>query len=90
MCEECEEFPVQYVAYFNKPGGKLWRPAQKVAPRSWAIDIVPSEPAAIPAREFICVGVSAASAPAAPPSIAETAPVDHRTATADASPSRIV
>ena len=29
MCDECEEFPAQYVAYFNKAGGKLWRPAQK-------------------------------------------------------------
>ena len=31
MCEECEEFPPQYVAHFNKAGGKYWRPAQKVA-----------------------------------------------------------
>ena len=22
MCEECEEFPPQFVAYFNKAGGK--------------------------------------------------------------------
>jgi hypothetical protein len=44
MCEECEEFPVQYVAYFNKAGGKLWRPAQKVATTPWAIDICPVEP----------------------------------------------
>jgi hypothetical protein len=44
MCDECEEFPAQYVAYFNKAGGKLWRPAQKAAPAPWAIDIRPVEP----------------------------------------------
>jgi len=44
MCEECEEFPAQYVAYFNKAGGKLWRPAQKAALTPWAIDIRPVEP----------------------------------------------
>jgi hypothetical protein len=44
MCDECEEFPVQYVAYFNKAGGKLWRPAQKAATAPWAIDIRPVEP----------------------------------------------
>jgi hypothetical protein len=43
MCDECEEFPTQYVAYFNKAGGKLWRPAQKVATTPWAIDIRPAE-----------------------------------------------
>src|SRR5215468_1464405 len=43
MCDECEEFPAQYVAYFNKAGGKLWRPAQKAA-TPWAIDIRPVEP----------------------------------------------
>jgi len=61
MCDECEEFPAQYVAYFNKAGGKLWRPAQKAATRPWAIDIRPHEPAAVPVpvevrevRQFIC------------------------------------
>jgi hypothetical protein len=44
MCDECEEFPAQYVAYFNKAGGKLWRPAQKVATTPWAIDIRPAVP----------------------------------------------
>ncbi len=44
MCDECEEFPAQYVAYFNKAGGKLWRPAQKAATMPWAIDIRPVEP----------------------------------------------
>ena len=31
MCEECGETPVQFVAYFNKPGGKHWRPPQRGA-----------------------------------------------------------
>jgi hypothetical protein len=31
MCEECGEAPVQFVAYFNKPGGKHWRPPQRAA-----------------------------------------------------------
>jgi hypothetical protein len=48
MCDECEEFPVQYVAYFNKAGGKLWRPAQKVATTPWAIDIRPVVPPPYP------------------------------------------
>ncbi len=43
MCDECEEFPVQYVAYFNKAGGKLWRPANKAVTAPWAIDIRPAE-----------------------------------------------
>ena len=65
MCDECEEFPAQYVAYFNKAGGKLWRPAQKVATTPWAIDIRPAEPSPYPsplagegrareARHFSC------------------------------------
>jgi hypothetical protein len=48
MCDECEEFPVQYVAYFNKAGGKLWRPAGKAATTPWAIDIRPVEPPPYP------------------------------------------
>ena len=39
MCDECEEFPAQYVAYFNKSGSKLWRPAWKAATTPWAIDV---------------------------------------------------
>jgi hypothetical protein len=34
MCEECGETPVQFVAYFNKPGGKHWRPPQLAATSS--------------------------------------------------------
>jgi hypothetical protein len=48
MCDECEEFPAQYVAYFNKAGGKLWRPAQKAATAPWAIDIRPVNPPPYP------------------------------------------
>ncbi len=48
MCDECEEFPAQYVPYFNKAGGKLWRPAQKAATTPWAIDIRPVEPPLYP------------------------------------------
>jgi len=60
MCDECEEFPAQYVVYFNKAGGKLWRPAQKAA-TAWAIDIRPQEAASRSApvairevRQFSC------------------------------------
>ena len=51
MCDECEEFPAQYVAYFNKAGGKLWRPAGKAATTPWAIDIRPVEPVPVAIRE---------------------------------------
>ena len=54
MCEECEEFPPQYVAHFNKAGGKYWRPAQKVAANSWAIDVRPVAPVAVTTRPFVC------------------------------------
>lgn len=48
MCDECEEFPALYLAYFNKAGGKLWRPAQKAATTPWAIDISGIEPPPYP------------------------------------------
>jgi hypothetical protein len=54
MCEECEEFPPQFVAHFNKAGSKYWRPAQKVAANSWAIDIRPVAPVAVTTRPFVC------------------------------------
>jgi len=57
MCDECEEFPAQYVAYFNKAGGKFWRPAHKAATTPWAIDIRAPEPVAVEVREvrqFTC------------------------------------
>ena len=67
MCDECEEFPAQYVAYFNKAGGKLWRPAQKAATQPWAIDIRPVEPVPVMLREvrqFTCDDPTAARTPA--------------------------
>ena len=71
MCDECEEFPAQYVAYFNKAGGKLWRPAQKAATQPWAIDIRPQESGSAPVaveirevRQFVCDDPVAARAPA--------------------------
>jgi hypothetical protein len=59
MCDECEEFPARYIAYFNKAGGKLWRPARKAAARPWAIDIRPEESVPVPVvldevRLFTC------------------------------------
>ena len=75
MCEECDEFPALYVAYFNKPGGKLWRPARReAAPSAPAQGPLPgSQPAAAASRGFACVGVPVVwasaqtpSAPAAP------------------------
>jgi hypothetical protein len=68
MCDECEEFPAQYVAYFNKAGGKLWRPARKAATAPWAIDIRPQESVPVVLREvrqFTCDDPSAPGAPAA-------------------------
>jgi hypothetical protein len=72
MCDECEEFPAQYVAYFNKAGGKLWRPAQKVA-TPWAIDIRHARSVPVPVvvrevRHFTCdeAVVPSQPTPAAP------------------------
>jgi hypothetical protein len=53
MCEECGEAAVQFVAYFNKPGGKLWRPPHRAATTP-VIDALPprfscDDPAAAPA-----------------------------------------
>jgi hypothetical protein len=61
MCEECEELPPRYVAYFNKAGGKVWRPARKVAADSWASDLRAVAPVAVTTRPFVC------DAPAQPP-----------------------
>jgi hypothetical protein len=65
MCDECEEFPAQWVAYFNKVGGKLWRPAQQAETRPWAIDIRPTAPVPVVVREvrlFTCDDPVAAAA----------------------------
>jgi len=44
MCEECGEAPVQFVAYFNKPGGKHWRPPQRAATTPSSIEVDPAPP----------------------------------------------
>ena len=61
MCDECEEMPAAYVAYFNKPGGKRWRPARIVTTAPGAIDArgPQSQSAAVPVmvrevRHFSC------------------------------------
>jgi hypothetical protein len=56
MCEECGEAPVQFVAYFNKPGGKLWRPPHRAATAPSTTDVV------LPPR-FSCDDPVAASTP---------------------------
>jgi hypothetical protein len=58
MCEECGEAPVQFVAYFNKPGGKHWRPPQRGA----TTPLVTPAPGALPAR-FSCDDPVAAPLP---------------------------
>jgi hypothetical protein len=59
MCEECEA-PVQFVAYFNKPGGKLWRPPRlsATAPESTAAR------AGVPVLGFSCDDPAAPREPA--------------------------
>jgi hypothetical protein len=57
MCEECEEFPVRYLAYFNKPGGKLWRPAQNGAAGPGAIERASAGSPVIDTGMFTCVEV---------------------------------
>jgi hypothetical protein len=58
MCEECWEAPVQFVAYFNKPGGKLWRPPHRAATAPSPTDVTPPPP-----PRFSCVDPAAASTP---------------------------
>jgi hypothetical protein len=38
MCDECDESLGLYLAYFNKPGGKRWRPPQKAASAPLLVD----------------------------------------------------
>jgi hypothetical protein len=57
MCDECDESTGLYLAYFNKPGGKKWRPAQKAATAPPAVDRQAVEPVPVTAREvrrFAC------------------------------------
>lgn len=61
MCDECEEMPPAFVAYFRKAGGKHWRPARLAAAAPGATDphIPRAETAAVPVvlrevRHFSC------------------------------------
>jgi len=59
MCEACDEFPPLFIAYFNKPGGKLWRPSRA----GGATPIVhSSQSASAPVRAFVCDAASPAPA----------------------------
>jgi hypothetical protein len=63
MCDECDESPALYVAYFNKPGGKSWRPAQKAAtvPQADSRAIEPVPVVVREVRRFACDEASDAS-----------------------------
>jgi hypothetical protein len=57
MCDECDNSSDLYLAYFNKPGGNRWRPAQKAAAVPPAVDRFAVEPVAVTVREvrrFAC------------------------------------
>jgi hypothetical protein len=51
MCDECDESSGLYLAYFNKPGGKFWRPAQRAATAPPTVDRHAFEPVAVTLRE---------------------------------------
>jgi hypothetical protein len=51
MCDECDESSGLYLAYFNKPGGKFWRPAQKAATAPLTVDRRAVEPVPVTVRE---------------------------------------
>jgi hypothetical protein len=51
MCDECDESSALYVAYFNKPGGKRWRPARIAAVSPLVVDRHGVEPIPVTARE---------------------------------------
>jgi hypothetical protein len=57
MCDECDDSSGLYLAYFNKPGGNRWRPAQTVAAVPSAVDRFAVEPVAVTVHEvrrFAC------------------------------------
>jgi hypothetical protein len=51
MCDECDESSALYVAYFNKPGGKRWRPAGISAVSPLVVDRCAVEPVPVTVRE---------------------------------------
>jgi hypothetical protein len=51
MCDECDDASGLYLAYFNKPGGKHWRPAQSVAAIPSAADRHAVAPVAVTVQE---------------------------------------
>jgi hypothetical protein len=51
MCDECDESSNLYLAYFNKPGGKRWRPPPKAAAAPLAVDRHAVEPVPVTVRE---------------------------------------
>jgi hypothetical protein len=75
MCEECEEFPVRFVAYFNKPGGKPWRPSQNVGAAPWAVDSASAGSPVIATGGFACIEVpGGVPSPLAPDARSEALP----------------
>jgi hypothetical protein len=57
MCDECDDSSAPYLAYFNKPGGKRWRPPARVATAPLAVDrqAVESVPVTVmEVRRFSC------------------------------------
>lgn len=50
MCDECDDSSGLYLAYFNKPGGNRWRPAQKAAVPP-VVDRFAAEPVAVTVHE---------------------------------------
>jgi hypothetical protein len=57
MCDECDDSSGLYLAYFNKPGGKHWRPAQTAAAAALAVDrqaVAPVAVTVLEVRRFAC------------------------------------
>jgi hypothetical protein len=51
MCDECDESAGFYLAWFNKPGGNLWRPARNAATAPPAVDRHAVEPVPVTVRQ---------------------------------------
>ncbi len=68
MCDECDESSGLYLAYFNKPGGRFWRPAQKTPTAPPMVDRLAVEPVPVTVREvrrYTCDEASARPPPTA-------------------------